>query len=402
MKLKCLLVFAVVFALLFSAMGVSAETATVKRPEITIGRFNNPPKIDGNFSEAEWGTKSFKLAEGEKNVTAHKEKSGEEELPLTKTETDVYLGYDETHLYLCVVADYAKHSAQALLGSKLWADDSLQTKISATPDGPNYNDIDFGLNTTTNRALAHVWNGNGVNYGQLSPGEGKDFMIKRSGTKTIYEISYPLKSFATTVLKLKEGDKLAFSIAQHMSEKGGFYEFAGGIVNSKEITSAGILILGAAKKLPTSNESNKDKTSSTKDNKKPVSSSESNKGTTSSDAGNKGTASSEDSNKGTVSANKNTGTTSSNNGNTSTDKNKTENTSKDENTTVSDDSSNVETEIVDTSSDTESESEEVIYEVVEEENDDKGMSMGVFIGILAGIIVVLGVAAYFLLLRPKK
>lgn len=383
MKLKCLLVFAVVFALLFSAMGVSAETATVKRPEITIGRFNNPPKIDGNFSEAEWGTKSFKLAEGEKNVTAHKEKSGEEELPLTKTETDVYLGYDETHLYLCVVADYAKHSAQALLGSKLWADDSLQTKISATPDGPNYNDIDFGLNTTTNRALAHVWNGNGVNYGQLSPGEGKDFMIKRTGTKTVYEISYPLKSFATTVLKLKEGDKLAFSIAQHMSEKGGFYEFAGGIVNSKEITSAGILILGAAKNLPASNESNKD--------------------TTSSNAGNKDNSSKNESNKGNTATDKNNGTVSNNNISNSTgNADKTEsNSSQKEDTTVSDGSNNNATDSGN-SSDTESESEEVIYEVVEEEEDDKGMPMGAFIGILAAIVVVLGVAAYFLLLRPKK
>lgn len=383
MKLKCLLVFAVVFALLFSAMGVSAETATVKRPEITIGRFNNPPKIDGNFSEAEWGTKSFKLAEGEKNVTAHKEKSGEEELPLTKTETDVYLGYDETHLYLCVVADYAKHSAQALLGSKLWADDSLQTKISATPDGPNYNDIDFGLNTTTNRALAHVWNGNGVNYGQLSPGEGKDFMIKRTGTKTVYEISYPLKSFATTVLKLKEGDKLAFSIAQHMSEKGGFYEFAGGIVNSKEITSAGILILGAAKNLPASNEGNKD--------------------TTSSNAGNKDNSSKNESNKGNAATDKNNGTASNNNTSNSTgNADKTEsNSSQKEDTTVSDGSNNNATDSGN-NSDTESESEEVIYEVVEEEEDDKGMPMGLFIGILATIVVVLGVAAYFLLLRPKK
>lgn len=383
MKLKCLLVFAVVFALLFSAMGVSAETATVKRPEITIGRFNNPPKIDGDFSEAEWGTKSFKLAEGEKNVTAHKEKSGEEELPLTKTETDVYLGYDETHLYLCVVADYAKHSAQALLGSKLWADDSLQTKISATPDGPNYNDIDFGLNTTTNRALAHVWNGNGVNYGQLSPGEGKDFMIKRTGTKTVYEISYPLKSFATTVLKLKEGDKLAFSIAQHMSEKGGFYEFAGGIVNSKEITSAGILILGAAKNLPASNEGNKD--------------------TTSSNAGNKDNSSKNESNKGNTATDKNNGTASNNNTSNSTgNADKTEsNSSQKEDTTVSDGSNNNATDSGN-NSDTESESEEVIYEVVEEEDDDNGMSMGLFIGFLAGIVVVLGVAAYFLLLRPKK
>ncbi|MBR4072827.1 MAG: hypothetical protein IKK24_02685 [Clostridia bacterium] len=346
-----------VVASLLGTFTVSAEDK-VTRPSITIGKFNTAPTIDGSFSEDEWGKKSFTLAEGEANVTAHKEKSGEEELPLTKTVTDVYMGYDEANLYLCVVADYAKHSAQALLGSKLWADDCLQTKISATQDGPYYNDIDFGLNTTTNRALAHVWNGNGVTYGQLQPGKGKDFMIVRAGTKTVYEIKYPLKSFASNVLKLKQGDKIAFSMAQHMSNKGGFYEFAGGIVNSKEITSAGILVLGEAKNLPARPNNN----------------------STTEDASN---------------TSSNTSAATSNN-----DKTENNNESAVEGN-VEDTSSNTSDDTASNSdSNAEAEEEVIIEEVVEEGNSGK-FPIGVIVGVLVGVVAILGVAFYFLIIRKR-
>ena len=356
-------VIMVVTALL-GAVNVSAEDK-VTRPTITIGKFNSAPTIDGIFSEDEWGNKSFTLAEGQPNVTAHKEKSGEEELPLTKTVTDVYMGYDESNVYLCVVADYEKHSAMALLGSKLWADDCLQTKISATQDGPYYNDIDFGLNTTTNRALAHVWNGNGVTYGQLQPGKDKDFMIVRTGTKTVYEIKYPLKSFASNVLKLKQGDKIAFSMAQHMSNKGGFYEFAGGIVNSKEITSAGILVLGEAKNLPTKpNNSNKNEDASKPSSNNSATTSKDDKTQTDNDK-------TESNNESSVKEN-----VEDTNSNTS------------DSTTSNDDNNAEESE------------EEVIVEEVVEEGSGK-FPIGVIVGVFVGVVVILGVAFYFLIIRKR-
>lgn len=362
MKLKHIPVlafaFTMIFAMAFGTLNAAADEPAA-RPQLTIGRFKSAPKIDGKFSESEWGTKSFTLAEGQPNVTAHKQKSGDKELPLTKTVSDVYLGYDDTHLYLCVVADYPKHSAQALLGSKLWADDCLQTKIAATPDGPNYNDIDFGLNTTTNRALAHVWNGHGVTYDKLSPGNGKDFMITREGTKTVYEIAYPLQSFASNVLRLKEGDKVAFSIAQHMSDNGGFYEFAGGIVNSKEITSAGILVLGAAKNLPSSGNNNNNNTAS-----KP-------------------------------------GNTTSNKNNT-TSKNNTASNNQNNESTVSDNTDSTESGDVSTVINSDGEEVVVVEEVVEDDSDNNGsIPKGWVIGIIGGMVVILGVAFYFLILRKR-
>lgn len=341
---------------LSAAVNVSAAEAAA-RPTITIGKFNTAPTIDGNFSESEWGAKSFTLAEGQPNVTAHKEKSGDKELPLTKTVSDVYMGYDDTNFYLCVVADYSNHSAQALLGSKLWADDCLQTKISATADGPYYNDIDFGLNTTTNRALAYVWNGNGITYGQLQPGKGKDFMIVRTGTKTVYEIKYPLKSFAANVLKLKQGDKMAFSIAQHMSNKGGFYEFAGGIVNSKEITSAGILVLGEAKNLPSSGNSG---------------------GVTTSNAASNATS---EKNTGSGKVESNSQTVDGNVDSTVSDSS--ENTSSTGGESVSSEESNV------------------TYEVVEEEGNSKKFPIVLILGVPGGLLAVLGAAFYFLFIRKK-
>ena len=362
MKKKTLVLIcalAMLFALAVGATPVSADEAV--RPQLTIGRFGTAPTIDGSFSEAEWGAKSFTLAEGQANVTAHKEKSGDEELPLTKTVSDVYLGYDDSHFYMCVVADYNPHEAQALLGSKLWSDDCIQTKIAATPDGPNYNDIDFGLNTTTNRALAHVWNGHGVTYGQLAPGKGKDFMITRTGNKTVYEVSYPLKSFASNTVKLKEGDKLAFSIAQHMSNKGGFYEYAGGIVNSKEITSAAILTLGAAKNLPSSG-----KTGST---------------------GSTGSKSSGTTGKSKDNKTESTSGTTSEKVDSNDDSSDTETTESGENAPT------------DSNTDTSEVAEQVVEEVVEEEAPSSGIPLGAVIAIIAGLVVLLGVAFYFLILR---
>ena len=229
----------------------SASAAEGERPSLTIGRLNTPPTIDGVMNPSEWGDKSFTLAEGQPNVTVHHKTEDDGngntvDLPVKPTETDVYLGYDDTHVYLGVVATYADHQAMALLGSQLWQEDCIQTKISANESV--YNDIDFGFNATTNRALSYTWNGHGVTAEELEAGKGRDFMITRSGNTTTYEIAYPLSSFATTVLRLREGSNIFFSIAQCMSG-GGWYEYAGGIVLDKDISNTAILTLGPAKNL---------------------------------------------------------------------------------------------------------------------------------------------------------
>ena len=182
-------------------------------------------------------------------------------------------------------------------------------------------------------------------------------MIVRTGTKTVYEIKYPLKSFATNVLKLKQGDKMAFSIAQHMSNKGGFYEFAGGIVNSKEITSAGILVLGEAKNLPSSGNSG---------------------GVTTSNAASNTTSE------------KNTGSGKVESNNQTVDGNV--------DSTVSDSSENTSSTGGESVS---SEESNVTYEVVEEEGKSKKFPIVLILGVPGGLLAVLGAAFYFLFIRKK-
>lgn len=252
----------------FSPLSSSAAEPVKNRPQLTIGKFDKAPTIDGNVTAAEWGEKSFSIGENQPNVTVFKTEIKDENgkvtgyKPLNKTTTDVYMGWDDTHVYLGVVAKYSDHYALAILGNQLWQDDCIQTKISATERGTQYNDIDFGISSSTGKALAQVWNPTqgGMKYGQLNAGKGKDFMITRKGDVTTYEIAFPIKSFATTVLKLKQNDKIAFSLVQHMSKNdangngAGFYEFAGGIVMDKEILKTAVITLGAPKKLAGGNE----------------------------------------------------------------------------------------------------------------------------------------------------
>ena len=191
-------------------------------------------------------------------------------------------------------------------------------------------------------------------------------MIVRSGTKTIYEIKYPLKSFASNVLKLKTGDKIAFSMAQHMSNKGGFYEFAGGIVNSKEITGTAIVVLGEAKNLP----------------KKPSNN-------------NKNEDASKPSSNDSATTSKDDKTETGNDKTESNNESATEGNVEDTNSNTSD----VTTSNGDNNA--EESGEEVIVEEVAEEGNSGKFPIGVIVGVLVGVVAILGVAFYFLIIRKR-
>lgn len=367
----------------FGPLTASAAEETKPRPQLTIGKFDKAPTIDGKVTAAEWGEKSFSIGENQPNVTVFKTEIKDEDgnvtgyKPLNKTTTDVYMGWDDTHVYLGVVAKYTDHYALAILGNQLWQDDCIQTKISATEKGTQYNDIDFGISSSTGKALAHVWNPTqgGMKYGQLQAGKGKDFMITREGDVTTYEIAFPLKSFATTVLKLKQNDKILFSIVQHMSKndaKGngaGFYEYAGGIVMDKEISKTAIVTLGASKKLDSGNGGG---TTSTDNN----SGSNNNQGGTDSS----GTQSGNNSN---VTSSSNSSVTDGNNSSSTSD--------------VSSD--------VDTSSDNSTDnpsSDTAGTDTDDETKEEKGSNTVLIIVIVSvAALAILGAAFYFLILRKR-
>lgn len=367
----------------FGPLTASAAEETKPRPQLTIGKFDKAPTIDGKVTAAEWGEKSFSIGENQPNVTVFKTEIKDEDgnvtgyKPLNKTTTDVYMGWDDTHVYLGVVAKYTDHYALAILGNQLWQDDCIQTKISATEKGTQYNDIDFGISSSTGKALAHVWNPTqgGMKYGQLQAGKGKDFMITREGDVTTYEIAFPLKSFATTVLKLKQNDKILFSIVQHMSKndaKGngaGFYEYAGGIVMDKEISKTAIVTLGASKKLDSGNGGG---TTSTGNN----SGSNNNQGGTDSS----GTQSGNNSN---VTSSGNSSVTDGNNSSSTSDVSSDVDTSSDNST----DNASSDTAGTDTDDET---------------KEEKGSNTVLIIVIVSvAALAILGAAFYFLILRKR-
>lgn len=367
----------------FGPLTASAAEETKPRPQLTIGKFDKAPTIDGKVTAAEWGEKSFSIGENQPNVTVFKTEIKDEDgnvtgyKPLNKTATDVYMGWDDTHVYLGVVAKYTDHYALAILGNQLWQDDCIQTKISATEKGTQYNDIDFGISSSTGKALAHVWNPTqgGMKYGQLQAGKGKDFMITREGDVTTYEIAFPLKSFATTVLKLKQNDKILFSIVQHMSKndaKGngaGFYEYAGGIVMDKEISKTAIVTLGASKKLDSGNGGG---TTSTGNN----SGSNNNQGGTDSS----GTQSGNNSN---VTSSGNSSVTDGNNSSSTSDVSSDVDTSSDNST----DNASSDTAGTDTDDET---------------KEEKGSNTVLIIVIVSvAALAILGAAFYFLILRKR-
>lgn len=367
----------------FGPLTASAAEETKPRPQLTIGKFDKAPTIDGKVTAAEWGEKSFSIGENQPNVTVFKTEIKDEDgnvtgyKPLNKTTTDVYMGWDDTHVYLGVVAKYTDHYALAILGNQLWQDDCIQTKISATEKGTQYNDIDFGISSSTGKALAHVWNPTqgGMKYGQLQAGKGKDFMITREGDVTTYEIAFPLKSFATTVLKLKQNDKISFSIVQHMSKndaKGngaGFYEYAGGIVMDKEISKTAIVTLGASKKLDSGNGGG---TTSTDNN----SGSNNNQGGTDSS----GTQSGNNSN---VTSSGNSSVTDGNNSSSTSDVSSDVDTSSDNST----DNASSDTAGTDTDDET---------------KEEKGSNTVLIIVIVSvAALAILGAAFYFLILRKR-
>ena len=385
MKIKKYVPIFVSVMLLISALcplNSSAAEETKARPKLTIGKFDKAPTIDGKVTAAEWGEKSFSIGENQPNVTVYKTEIKDDDgkvtgyKPLNKTTTDVYMGWDDTHVYLGVVAKYTDHYALAILGNQLWQDDCIQTKISATEKGTQYNDIDFGISSSTGKALAYVWNPTqgGMKYGQLQAGKGKDFMITREGDVTTYEIAFPLKSFATTVLKLKQNDKISFSLVQHMSKndtKGngaGFYEFAGGIVMDKEISNTAVITLGAAKKLAGSNTN------------EPVASNNSSGGN---NQGGSTTSSTQSGNNSNVTSSNNSSSTGSDISSDSSDVESDINTSSDSST------NDVDSDTAGTNAD----------ETSEKEQGTKNVLIIVIVCVVA--LAVLGAAFYFLILRKK-
>jgi len=220
------------------------ESALLDDGNLTIARLGSVPSLDGQVSEAEWGSKAFTVANGLPFIITH---NGAEGSPFT---ADIYLGYDNDKLYMAAVADYPNHKQEALLPGDIWAGDCLQVQLASAPGGERY-ELGFALNSATGANQANKWAGTNDFTMQ---GDGTDYIVTRDGSKTVYEIAIPASLLGLGAFE--DGQTIAFSFAFPISDgtsggnPGGFIEFRDALVGPKDINLSALAGLGVAPEAP--------------------------------------------------------------------------------------------------------------------------------------------------------
>lgn len=230
-RISAFVVTAILIFGLFSS--IPSKAAEVSN---SVKGFSSPPKIDGKVSEDEWGKPAFTVKEGEPNINIIKK----DNVKLEDFTADIYLGYDSTHIYIAAVAEYENHVNETIKSGDIWNGDCMQIQISATA-GTKRNELNFACNSVTGKSMADAPQSAGTF--SMQGGEGKDYIITREGNKTVYEIAIGIEQISKDVKELKSGMKLPFSLAFHQNG-GAFLEYCGGIVEKKDVTLAGEIVLG--------------------------------------------------------------------------------------------------------------------------------------------------------------
>lgn len=224
-------------ALLCAALMLSFSPPVTALTTSEILRFDKAPTIDGVLAKDEWGAPDIFVPDYDTSTIpgdASKEHlSGQ-----------VYLGYDDTHLYFALQATYDTHQ-NTQTGYDLYRQNAVQMQIS-TDGEQGRNALCFALNSDTGHSLAY--NSTSKNTWEISE-TGKEFYIRREGQVTTYELAIPLSWFSTRAT-LQQGDTLALSFAIPM-HNGYYYEWKGGIVTEKNIGKAAVFTLGDSKDLTT-------------------------------------------------------------------------------------------------------------------------------------------------------
>lgn len=202
-----------------------------------VKAFSSAPKIDGKVSSDEWGDPIFTVKEGEENIKISKEEEDDVLEPFT---ADIYVGYDSTHIFVAAVAEYENHLNETIKPGDLWRGDCMQLQISAE-SGKGRNEFNFSNNSISGKSMvdAPYCAGKFTMVG----GEGKDFIVVRDGNKTVYEMAISVDQFTKQYNELESGMILPFSVAFHQNG-GAFIEYCDGIVQKKDISLAGQIVLG--------------------------------------------------------------------------------------------------------------------------------------------------------------
>ena len=131
---------------------------------------------------------------------------------------DIWLGWNATTLFIAARMEYATHSNPALIGADLWQGSAWQLQVGGVLNPSHMNDgrneLGFALGTNPPRQLAHAWFTAGPTGDQgfnatMSPGE--NFVVRRDGNITYYEIAIPFSTQTTTIDALEEGMLIPFS-----------------------------------------------------------------------------------------------------------------------------------------------------------------------------------------------
>ena len=211
-----------------------------------IYRMDSMPTVDGAISQDEWGDPLITFSHDRPgyDTTMSVTEDGGEVLPLAAS---AYLRYDDTHVYIAVVAAYEDH-VNTRTGREIWRDDALQIQLSTRPATGERHSFGFALNSQDGKSRYYS---SSLDVEDVEGGIGKDFHITRYAATqtTIYEMALPLSLFPGGATQLQDGNHIAFSFALH-TRTGCYYEWAAGIVGEKNINLAGQFALGGVEPDP--------------------------------------------------------------------------------------------------------------------------------------------------------
>jgi hypothetical protein len=215
-KFIALLLTAIVAA--SAAMTASAADVTGRLAEIEVEQISVAPKIDGKFSEEEWGNKPLSVITKE-NRDPYLSLCASDAAWLTNDELlpndmKTYMRWDEEYFYYCSVIDTKATYNAATPGNEgsvwqgtsfIWqiiSDKAITDSITKTIVGLN-NDGQILWNTETAEA------GTSVETGAFTPAYDK-IAIVREGNTTVYEVAFKWETIMPQGAKLSVADEFVF------------------------------------------------------------------------------------------------------------------------------------------------------------------------------------------------
>ena len=215
-KFIALLLTAIVAA--SAAMTASAADVTNRIADIEVEQISVAPKIDGKFSEEEWGSNPISVITKE-NREPYLSLCASDAAWLTNDELlpndmKTYMRWDEEYFYYCSVIDTKATYNAATPGNEgsvwcgtsfIWqiiSDKAITDSITKTIVGLN-NDGQILWNTETAEA------GTAVQTGAATPAYDK-IAIVREGTTTVYEVAFKWETIMPQGAKLSVADEFVF------------------------------------------------------------------------------------------------------------------------------------------------------------------------------------------------